>query len=448
MRKRAGLAFIAIAASFISPVQSVAATPKSGAICTKLGATATAANKKFTCVKSGKKMVWDKGTEIDKAPPVVASTPAAASSPTATPKPTAAPTDPTASLTIPITLPVTQSGAITFTNAVANYAAIPKTAWQRTQDAIAANPDVSVSTTIHIGPNTKASLTAINTGLARINKLFAGFRHVSKYTGIVYNAADLQWAQSDAFDLFSKSGSKSYSTRQDQIKRVTEAGCEMNGSAAVNCGAGNAITFSDVRDEMGGAYYGVQSDGDYWSDSTKNQGPMTQVNHEAMHTYQAIQFIATPYGKNQNITPDLVHELAPWWYSEGQANGIGLTTFLENFSDYSRVRNDTVTRSPGSKATIPSSTVESMKAFLIEPQTASPQNKNWMLSYSIGFAAIEALIAIGGPQSTLAIYTLTAKGEDFPTAFKHVYGISWDEGSTILAQVLVAEYTAQPISTR
>lgn len=319
MRKRAGVALIAIAASFISPVQSFAATPKSGAICTKLGATATAANKKFTCVKSGKKMVWDKGTEIENAPPAVASTPAAASSPAATPKATAAPSDPTARITIPITLPVAQSGAITFANAVANYAAIPKTAWQRTQDAIAANPEVTVPTTIHIGPNTKASLTAINAGLARMNKLFAGFQHVSNYTGIVYNAADLQWAQSDAFDLFSKTGSKSSSARQDQIKRASEAGCEMKGSAAVNCGGGMSIAFSDVRDEMGGAYYGVQSDGDYWTDATKNQGPMTQVNHEAMHTYQAIQFIATPYGKNQNITPDLVHDLAPWWYSEGQA---------------------------------------------------------------------------------------------------------------------------------
>ena len=71
-----------------------------------------------------------------------------------------------------------------------------------------------------------------------------------------------------------------------------------------------------------------------------------------------------------------------------------------------------------------------------------------MLAYSIGFATLEALIAIGGPQSTLAIYTLTAMGEDFPTAFKHVYGISWDEGSTILAQVLAAEYAALPMSTR
>jgi len=100
-----------------------------------------------------------------------------------------------ASLPIPITLPVAQSGTITFANAEANFAAIPEAAWQRTQDVIAANPAVNVPTEIQIGPNTKASKTAITDGLDRINKLFAGFRHVSAYAGIVYNAKDLNWAQ-------------------------------------------------------------------------------------------------------------------------------------------------------------------------------------------------------------------------------------------------------------
>ena len=49
-----------------APVQ--AATPKAGAKCSKAGTTATAAGKKFTCVKSGKKLVWNKGVRIKSAP--------------------------------------------------------------------------------------------------------------------------------------------------------------------------------------------------------------------------------------------------------------------------------------------------------------------------------------------------------------------------------------------
>jgi hypothetical protein len=62
-----------------TPVQ--AATPKAGAKCTKAGTTATAAGKKFTCVKSGKKLVWNKGVTVKAAP-----------KPTPTPTPSATPT--------------------------------------------------------------------------------------------------------------------------------------------------------------------------------------------------------------------------------------------------------------------------------------------------------------------------------------------------------------------
>ena len=47
---------------------SFAASPKAGAKCTKAGATATAAGKKFTCIKSGTKLVWNKGVAIKAAP--------------------------------------------------------------------------------------------------------------------------------------------------------------------------------------------------------------------------------------------------------------------------------------------------------------------------------------------------------------------------------------------
>ena len=46
-----------------------ATAPKAGAICAKQGLTQTYSGKKYTCVKSGKKLVWDKGVVIKKAAP-------------------------------------------------------------------------------------------------------------------------------------------------------------------------------------------------------------------------------------------------------------------------------------------------------------------------------------------------------------------------------------------
>ena len=70
MRKTA-LVAILISALLI-PVSAQGATAKAGAKCTKLKSTQTVSGKKFTCIKSGKKLVWDKGVKVTvKTTPVV-----------------------------------------------------------------------------------------------------------------------------------------------------------------------------------------------------------------------------------------------------------------------------------------------------------------------------------------------------------------------------------------
>jgi hypothetical protein len=64
MRKTA-IVLILISA-LILPTQASAATAKAGAKCTKLKSTQVVGTKKFTCIKSGKKLVWDKGVAIPK----------------------------------------------------------------------------------------------------------------------------------------------------------------------------------------------------------------------------------------------------------------------------------------------------------------------------------------------------------------------------------------------
>ena len=101
MQRKGYLALaIILLLTLAAPVQ--AATPKAGAKCTKAGTTATASGKKFTCVKSGTKLVWNKGVAIKAAPkpspnPVfkpVEPTPAPTPSPTPTPVPTTTPEPP------------------------------------------------------------------------------------------------------------------------------------------------------------------------------------------------------------------------------------------------------------------------------------------------------------------------------------------------------------------
>jgi hypothetical protein len=64
----------------IAPPASAAA--KEGAACKKAGQSSTVSGRKFTCIKKGSKLVWNKGVVVKKAPSA-ATTPAASAAPAA-----------------------------------------------------------------------------------------------------------------------------------------------------------------------------------------------------------------------------------------------------------------------------------------------------------------------------------------------------------------------------
>jgi len=77
-------------------LSSVLSTPafsavKAGAACKKVGSTSTAAGKKYTCVKSGKKLFWDKGVLVTKPTAEPVAIPSPAPSPTQTEAPAQVP---------------------------------------------------------------------------------------------------------------------------------------------------------------------------------------------------------------------------------------------------------------------------------------------------------------------------------------------------------------------
>jgi len=67
------------------PLSPSQAAVKAGDTCKKAGVKSVAAGKTYTCIKSGKKFVWDKGVAVTK--PTVVSTPSATPTPTPTPTP-------------------------------------------------------------------------------------------------------------------------------------------------------------------------------------------------------------------------------------------------------------------------------------------------------------------------------------------------------------------------
>ena len=94
MRKRLSILLTALIVGVLVAPASTAAAPVTGKACSKLGQTQLYKFKNYTCIKSGKKLVWSKPVAISP----VAPKPTATATPTPTPTPSATPT-PTPSAT-------------------------------------------------------------------------------------------------------------------------------------------------------------------------------------------------------------------------------------------------------------------------------------------------------------------------------------------------------------
>lgn len=95
MTRRQILALIAsITLSFPVFVTTAATPPKPGSVCKKANLTQVYFGKKYTCVKNGKKLIWNKGVDVAKKQltPTPSASPTPSSIATPTPSPTATPT--------------------------------------------------------------------------------------------------------------------------------------------------------------------------------------------------------------------------------------------------------------------------------------------------------------------------------------------------------------------
>lgn len=80
--------FILLPLVLVASTAVAAPAPKSGAKCTISGQTKINKGKKFTCIKSGSKLIWDKGKSLSTPQPKTSSTSAPKASPSSSPSPT------------------------------------------------------------------------------------------------------------------------------------------------------------------------------------------------------------------------------------------------------------------------------------------------------------------------------------------------------------------------
>jgi hypothetical protein len=471
LRKLSILTCLVLLASPLVVTQANAATPKLGGTCSKVGSFGDTPKERFICVKSGKKLVWQKWDKSS-----LTNNSANKGDATPTPAPSAAPTNvqiagsscttagawktvgnkryycegtnrmgnflwdkgtPTSfNAPMPITLPVGQSGTITFANALSHISEISTVSWQRIQDIIDKTVAVNIPHQLLVGPQTTTVTKSVEeTILAREFKLWSGFQQTHYLTVIAYNFSDMNWAATtnDALVL-----SKGYSgDNSGGINRAKQSCHE-----ATNCDGGNAGQVVAGDDAI--EFLGVTTT--YPWNPTSNG----EVGHEYTHTVTSAQFIGTA-AKNQNYYEQM---FMPCWMNEGLSNASGIGASATSLREYLDSRDGQVTHLGTLPPEFKGFTAAGLKDFLTTQNSSQSTPNNcyqngplYQLGYSIGFAATEALFAIGGPQSVMALVSRGVMGDNFSQAFQNVYGITWDEGSTILGKILAAEYAAKPMRT-
>ena len=169
MNKRV-IAFLSILSLFLStPLIPVNAAAKAGAKCTKAGSTEVVKGKSYTCIKSGKKLVWNKGVKVAAAIPK-------------------APTS--------------------FDDLVQNYEGIAYSAWSKSRAKILASTKTDVNFKLVLGPNSaltnKNPIDAINL----VSRLYSGYAKSVDYYLLAFSYEDRDWAVKQMDSIIPTAGSR------------------------------------------------------------------------------------------------------------------------------------------------------------------------------------------------------------------------------------------------
>lgn len=407
MRKISFILAAVLATSILATTSASAASPTAGATCSKAGITSSTATKKFTCIKSGKKLVWDKGVTIV--------TPVAK---------------------YPVLKPVDGPYGITFENIVSKFNDISAAAWLDAQATIKRNqslPTANKTLYTYISPGALKVDPLIGDAenlLKRDFSLFARFPSYSKVYFVALTTAEREATQKK---LLASYGNVAFINQSiDSMYGINSNSPAGSVFSAPQC-TGEDSGRNTFNSTSAAVIVGVcpSLDG-----HDVHFGGVHAMAHEYIHMIQSAFMPGGDYGR-----------AAPCWMVEGEAEW-GQAAVSENFSDYLkaqyfhpyRLTQDGLNYEDTSAREWTATEVIQYLNGAVDPKTCYNTNL-YAYSYSLGAATTEALVSIGGSESIFALHQRFMDKMPYEKAFQEVYGITWAKAVPILAEVVARKIT-------
>jgi hypothetical protein len=372
------IAFLSLLSlSIFLPIMPVNAAAKAGGACNKAGITSVVSSKTYTCIKSGKKLIWDKG--------VTKSAKAIAAAPTS------------------------------FSNLYENRNGIAYAAWKANADSIATGKSNIVNLKIYIGPNTTApKYKTPEIAIGLVSQAFSKYKTPENVHVIQYSVADIQWAEDKVKSIVDTA---SYNElNRNENGRLVDSNCgktDCYGAKQVSTNSGIAFVLQGVPTGNNNDPLGVAR----WE--------LGQLDaHEFTHAMQR----ATIAGLQTKDWPN-------GWVMEGSAElAQNLVMSYKSYDEYMKWRKLDSQEFYGKNTKI---TTSFMTTYLAATGAEDCRNNNEpCYKYNLGSRIMEIFVALKGPGVMLDLFRESAL-QGFEPGFQSIFGITWAEASPIINKTIV-----------